>query len=66
MTDLYVATHRDLLDQPFYSVERFLDRLVDGYSLREGFELVVASVGGEPVGQAFGYPLPATSRWWRG
>ena len=31
-----------------------------------GFEIVIAYVGGEPVGQAFGYTLPSTSKWWDG
>lgn len=31
-----------------------------------GFELVVTSIDDKPVGQAFGYTLPAHARWWQG
>ena len=51
---------------PFYSTERFVQRL-DVYASRDGFALVVArGASGHPRGQAFGYPLPAGSRWWEG
>ena len=65
---LYVATHRERLDDPFYSAGRFTERLA-AYARREGFACVLAvdsSVGSFPVGQAFGFPLPAGSRWWEG
>lgn len=63
---LYEATHADLLGNPFYSTPRFVERL-RAYASRDGFGLAVArSVSGEPLGQAFGYPLPPGSRWWDG
>lgn len=63
---LYEATHPGVLDKPFYSTARFLQRLW-GYTERDGFELVVAHVeDGKAVGLAFGYTLPSTSRWWDG
>jgi ribosomal protein S18 acetylase RimI-like enzyme len=62
---LHEVSRHDLLSNPFYSAERFAER-VRGYLKAPGFGLVVASVDGEPVGQAFGYALPANARWWQG
>lgn len=62
---IYAASHADVIDDPFYSVQRFLDRL-DGYAQRDGFEMVAAHMATEPVGLAFGYTLPPTTRWWEG
>ncbi|WP_141581344.1 GNAT family N-acetyltransferase [Actinomadura sp. WMMA1423] len=62
---VYVASHRDAVDQPFYSAERFGERVLS-YIRVPGFQLVVAHVGDEPVGQAFGCTLPAKTRWWDG
>jgi ribosomal protein S18 acetylase RimI-like enzyme len=63
---LYEATHADQLDNPFYSTERFVERL-HAYASRDGFALALARDElGAPVGQAFGYPLPPGSRWWDG
>ena len=62
---VYEASHADGLDDPFHSTRRFLERL-DAYTQRDGFELVVAYAAGEPVGLAFGYALPETTRWWHG
>ncbi len=62
---VYVASHEDVTDRPFYSAERFAERFVN-YAKAPGFEIVVASIGGEPVGQAFGYALPVAARWWDG
>jgi GNAT superfamily N-acetyltransferase len=54
-----------VIGNPFYSAERFAER-VRGYFRAPGFEIVIAYIGGEPVGQAFGYAPPATSKWWGG
>lgn len=62
---VYSASHEDVIDRPFYSAERFADR-VRGYFGSPGFALVVAYIDGEPVGQAFGYRLPPGARWWDG
>jgi GNAT superfamily N-acetyltransferase len=55
----------DLLDNPFYSAERFAERL-DSYAADPGFDLVTARIGGAMVGYAFGGPLAANTRWWNG
>lgn len=62
---LYVASHSESLSDPFYSVERFVER-VRGYLRSPGFELVVGAVGDAPVGLALGYALPPGARWWNG
>ncbi|WP_030176925.1 GNAT family N-acetyltransferase [Spirillospora albida] len=60
---LYVASHADVIDRPFYSAERFAERF-PGYARAPGFEIVIAHLEGRPVGQAFGYALPVGARWW--
>jgi ribosomal protein S18 acetylase RimI-like enzyme len=65
VTRLYLATHADVIDNPFYSADRFVER-VRGYARAPGFELVVAYHDGEPVGLALGYALPTGARWWDG
>jgi ribosomal protein S18 acetylase RimI-like enzyme len=62
---LYEATHADVTDNPFYNAERFAER-VRGYMKAPGFEIVIAEIDGRFVGQAFGYTLPQTARWWQG
>lgn len=62
---LYEASHADIGAERFYSIERAVDR-IRSYLRAPGFALVVALIDDDPVGQAFGYPLPATTRWWEG
>lgn len=52
-------------DDPFYSADRFADRL-NGYITSPGFTLVTARAGGDLIGYAFGYVLPVAARWWSG
>jgi ribosomal protein S18 acetylase RimI-like enzyme len=35
------------------------------YTVRRGFELVVAYLEGEPIGQTWGWPLSQLTEWWR-
>src|SRR6266511_485703 len=69
MRDELIAVHVDaraeLLDQPFYSAERFWERF-EGYLQGPGFDLVTGRLGGHLVGYAFGSTLPADTRWWSG
>lgn len=62
---VYEASHADVISNPFYSGERFAER-VSNYIKAPGFEIVIAYIDAEPVGQAFGYTLPAASKWWGG
>ncbi|MUN41653.1 GNAT family N-acetyltransferase [Actinomadura litoris] len=60
---VFVASHQDVIDQPFYTADRFIERF-PGYVKVPGFQIVVARSGTEPVGQAFGCTLPVKTRWW--
>lgn len=62
---VYRESHLDVIDKPFYSVERFVER-VRGYIKAPGFGLVAAYSNNIAVGLAFGYALPANARWWEG
>ncbi|MEV5414122.1 GNAT family N-acetyltransferase [Thermopolyspora sp. NPDC052614] len=50
-------------DDPFFSVETFADRLRATIEL-DGFEAVIAKVGGQLAGYVYGPKLPATQPWW--
>jgi GNAT superfamily N-acetyltransferase len=65
LVKIYVDTHADVSDKTFYSEERAAER-IRGYLRSPGFEIVIAYADGQPIGQAFGYALPKTSRWWTG
>jgi GNAT superfamily N-acetyltransferase len=69
MRDELLAVHIDaraeLLDQPFYSAERFWKRF-ENYLAGPGFELVNARLNGLLIGYALGSTLSAATRWWNG
>jgi len=49
----------------FETREAFLERF-DAYTARDGFDLVIAYLGDEPAGQAWGWALrPPDGGWWR-
>jgi GNAT superfamily N-acetyltransferase len=50
---------------PFESGDAPMRRF-DAYTSRDGFDLVVAYLDGEPVGQAWGWALGPNSAWWHG
>ena len=50
---------------PFDTPEAFMTRF-GSYARNPGIDLVVAFEDGEPVGQTWGWPLTANSRWWEG
>jgi ribosomal protein S18 acetylase RimI-like enzyme len=62
---VYEASHADVIADPFYSTERFLER-VRGYLRAPGFGLVVGYSDDAEIGLAFGYVLPINARWWHG
>jgi ribosomal protein S18 acetylase RimI-like enzyme len=68
MRDELIAVHIDaraeLLDQPFYSAERFWERF-ENYLRGPGFDLVTGRLDSQLVGYAFGSTLPAGSQWWQ-
>jgi hypothetical protein len=67
--DVYTRSYIDAIasGDPFETVEAFMERF-DAYAAADGsgFELVLAELDGEPVGQAWGWPLAPKSRWWEG
>ena len=62
---LYSEVYSDQLDDPFYSLPRYWERL-SAYATRDGFCFATGRLGGELICYALGYPLPAGSGWWRG
>lgn len=72
-------THRDIVEliyrdayadaiasgDPFESLEAAMTRF-DAYTSRDGFDHVIAYLGAEPVGQAWGWALRQNSAWWHG
>jgi ribosomal protein S18 acetylase RimI-like enzyme len=65
VVDIHADARAELLTQPFYSVERFRERL-ENYVSAPDFDLVVAYVDDAAVGYAFGNPLPENTTWWAG
>lgn len=65
LVDVHLDARAELLDNPFYSGERFAERL-DAYARDPHFDLVTGHLGNDLVGYAFGGPLPAETRWWSG
>jgi GNAT superfamily N-acetyltransferase len=65
IVEVYEASHADVIADPFYSADRFAER-VRGYMRAPGFEIVIAYIDGVAVGQTFGYALPVNARWWQG
>ncbi|RBO91350.1 GNAT family N-acetyltransferase [Nocardia puris] len=65
--DVYRRSYVDAIasGDPFDSPVQFMQRF-DNYTNAAGFDLVVAFIAGEPVGQSWGWPLRQTSRWWEG
>jgi GNAT superfamily N-acetyltransferase len=67
MKDELVAVHLDaraeLLDQPFYSAERFAERLAE-HVTDPGFELVTGCLDGLLVGYGYGSSLPVENWFW--
>jgi GNAT superfamily N-acetyltransferase len=65
---VYVRSYVDAIasEDPFDSVDAFMQRF-DSYVSQSSFDLVVAySVGGDAIGQTRGWPLTEQSRWWEG
>jgi GNAT superfamily N-acetyltransferase len=50
---------------PFESGDTPMRRF-DAYTARDSFDLVVAFLDGEPVGQTWGWPLGPGTGWWQG
>lgn len=62
---VYRQTYAERLDEPFFHVDRFWQRL-RAYASRSGFRLVTGEVDGELVGFTLGGALGSDTTWWRG
>ncbi|ANN19147.1 GCN5 family acetyltransferase [Amycolatopsis orientalis] len=62
---VYTEVYADLLGDPFFTPERFWERL-EAYAKWPGFALVTGWLRDELVGYTLGYRLPTRSAWWRG
>jgi ribosomal protein S18 acetylase RimI-like enzyme len=62
---VYREVYADKLDNPFFTVDRFWDRL-EAYAARDGFALITGQLKDELVGYTLGYTLPTGARWWQG
>jgi GNAT superfamily N-acetyltransferase len=65
LVDVHADARTDLLGQPFYTPERFAERL-ENYVRAPGFDLVAGRLDGQLIGYAFGSPLPVNTAWWDG
>jgi GNAT superfamily N-acetyltransferase len=63
LLDLYTEIYSDQIDDPFFSVDRYNERLTR-HAGREGWETVIGYDEDEPVGYAYAAPLPPGARWW--
>jgi ribosomal protein S18 acetylase RimI-like enzyme len=61
---VYAAAHDDLIQDPWFSPERFWGRLVTLYLPGRDFELVVGRLGPRVVGYAFGSPRDESAALW--
>jgi GNAT superfamily N-acetyltransferase len=62
---VYAEVYADKLNNPFFSPQRYWERL-EAYASRDGYSLVLGRLGGELIGYAMGFTLPAGSSWWQG
>ncbi|BDT98379.1 hypothetical protein IFM12276_14080 [Nocardia sputorum] len=62
---LYLDSHREQQDNPWYSPARFWERLEEMYAPIPGFELVAARIDGRMIGYAFGTPYRRSQAVWK-
>lgn len=65
------ALYHEVFAEPPHSegpeeFELFATRWWPKQSAQPGFQLVVATLGGEPVGCTYGHRLPTDTTWWKG
>lgn len=61
--DLYREVFGHEIDKPFWSVERYSQR-IERHATMSGFGAVVAYTNEESIGFAYGITLATTTRWW--
>jgi GNAT superfamily N-acetyltransferase len=62
MVCLYREIYAEELSRPFFSLEEFEERLNHHTSV-PGWECVLGTVNGEPIGYVYGYPLRGSGDW---
>lgn len=62
---VYLASHREQQDNPWYSPARFGERLEEMYAPIAGFELVAGRIDGRMIGYAFGTPYGRPQAVWK-
>jgi GNAT superfamily N-acetyltransferase len=65
LLSVYAEVYAAELDDPFFSVARYWERL-NAYGSRDGFGLVLGHIDAVLIGYALGYTLPNGSGWWNG
>jgi GNAT superfamily N-acetyltransferase len=60
---IYEEVYANLLDDPFFSTERF-DKRLGGHASSPRWEVVIGYEQDEAVGYAYGSPLPPNTGWW--
>jgi GNAT superfamily N-acetyltransferase len=65
LIEVYADIYAGRVGDPFFSLERFAERLARHQSAR-GHMLVTGEIGGELVGYAYGVTLAADTQWWGG
>ena len=64
LIDVYAEVYaKEITEDPFFSIERFEDRL-QGHTSAPHWEAVVGEADGQVVGYAYGYTLRAGKSWW--
>ncbi len=63
LLDVYAEVYADKLADPFFTVERYDERL-SLHASRNNWEAVVGYQDSEPVGYAYGCALSPGARWW--
>ncbi|NGO77750.1 GNAT family N-acetyltransferase [Streptomyces sp. YC504] len=64
LIEIYADVRRAQLHDPHYSVERYAERLAR-HGKEPGWETVIASVDGVPVGYGYVNSLTSEDRWWK-
>ena len=65
LIDVYAEVYADRLDHPFWTVDRFAERL-DGHVSAARWEAVVGWDAGQPVGYIYAAAVSSGSSWWTG
>lgn len=65
LVEVYADVYADRVDNPFFSVDRFAERLTR-HQQAPGYALVTGEIAGTLTGYAYGASLRADTLWWDG